>query len=80
MLIVPRLVFVWNLIQTARGNVRERDELNVAQDEWQIAMVLSGAVIAIGPIAAGTSGTVGPNLATSRGKTLPRKRPDLVVG
>jgi cytochrome c oxidase subunit I len=100
LIVLGQLVFAWNVIQTARGNVRERDELNVVRDEWQIAMVFAAAVLAIAPVtavaikrsnhptkqapaggaasgvalfsqtcgachtlaAAGTSGTVGPNL------------------
>ena len=46
-----QLVFIWNVIQTARGNVRERDELNFARDEWQLAMMFSAAIIAIAPVA-----------------------------
>jgi cytochrome c oxidase subunit 1 len=52
LIVIGQLVFAWNLIQTARGKVRERDQLNLARDEWQIAMVFSFAILAIAPVAA----------------------------
>ncbi|HUO71848.1 MAG TPA: cbb3-type cytochrome c oxidase subunit I [Solirubrobacteraceae bacterium] len=52
LIVLGQLVFAWNVIQTARGNRRERDELNLVRDEWQLAMVFCTAVIAIAPVAA----------------------------
>jgi cytochrome c oxidase subunit I len=52
LIVLGQLIFVWNIIETARGNRRERDELPVVRDEWQIAMVFAAAVLAIAPVTA----------------------------
>jgi cytochrome c oxidase subunit 1 len=70
-----QLVFAWNLFETWRGNKRERDELRLMQDEWQIGMLLATAVIAIAPIVAaavkrGKSAQPLHQVVVSRGQQL----------
>jgi cytochrome c oxidase subunit I len=45
-----QLVFVWNLIQTLRGRVRERDEWTFVRDEWQLALGFSAVVLMAVPL------------------------------
>jgi mono/diheme cytochrome c family protein len=44
MIALGAVIFAWNLIQTARGCLRDNDELTLVRDEWQLALAV-GVVV-----------------------------------